>query len=201
MTLIARLPSNLANTSLSYSQAKAFDRQTSVLHYLVSIVQKNDEDVLKLSEDFVPVKAAERVAVDMISQQLREMSNGIKLVKKTAIKYVPDASCPMDEDDDTAEEELLGATPIGKFSLSAESKIKSLSNEFDSAKSNFADLLEFFGEDSGMTPEAFFRTVNSFVSMFDQTRDELLRKQEAKVCDCGIDNAVSLISVEILIIF
>jgi hypothetical protein len=37
-----------------------------VLHYLISILQKNDEDVLKLSEDFLPVKAAERVSMRML---------------------------------------------------------------------------------------------------------------------------------------
>ena len=162
----------------SVSQAKAFDRQTSVLHYLVSIVQKNDEDVLKLSEDFIPVKAAERVAVDMLSQQLKEMTNGIKLVKQVVKKYASDKGIKAEE---SPEDELLSATSMGRFSLSAASKLQSLSNEFESAKKNFADLLQFFGEDSTMTPEAFFCTVNTFVSMFDQTRIELKRKEDAKV--------------------
>ncbi len=144
-------------------------------------MQKNDEDVLKLSDDFVPVKAAERVAVEMLSQQLKEMTQGVKLIKEMSKKYLPEKNAPDDEDEvDSPEDELLGATPMGRFSLSAESKIKSLSNEFDSAKSSFADLLEFFGEDTTMTPEAFFCTVNTFVSMFDQTHKELKRKEEAK---------------------
>lgn len=153
-----------------------------MLHYLVSIVSKNDEDVLRLSDDFGPVKAAERVAVDMLSQQLRELSNGIKLVKKMAMKYSPNQDLADDESHDgTPEDELLSVTPMGKFSLSAASIILSLTNEFDSAKNSFADLLEFFGEDSSLTPEAFFCTINTFVSMFDQTYKELKRKEEAKV--------------------
>lgn len=163
-------------------QAKAFDRQTSVLHYLVSIVSKNDEDVLKISEDFVPVKAAERVAVDMLSQQLKELTNGIHLIKEMAKKYTFQRdSADAGAEDETPEDELLSATPMGKFSLSAESKITSLTKEFAEAKVNFADLLEFFGEDSNLTPEAFFCTINTFVSMFDQTYKELKRKEEAKV--------------------
>ncbi|KAL3782204.1 hypothetical protein HJC23_001024 [Cyclotella cryptica] len=166
---------------LKLAEAKAFDRQTSVLHYLVSIVSKNDEDVLRLSEDFGPVKAAERVAVDMLSQQLKELSNGIKLVKKMAKKYSPNQDLADEETNDaTPEDELLSATPMGKFSLSAESLITSLTNEFDGAKNSFADLLEFFGEDASLTPEAFFCTINTFVSMFDQTYKDLNRKEEAK---------------------
>jgi hypothetical protein len=162
---------------LKLAEAKAFDRKTSVLHYLVSIVEKNDEDVLKLLEDFGPVKAAERVAMDMLAQHLREMDKGINLVKDVAKRYLPKVEAPADE---IAEDELLGATPMGRFSLSAASKIQSLSNEFDEAKRNFADLLQFFGEDTTMTPEAFFCTINTFVSMFDQTYKELKRKREAK---------------------
>lgn len=117
----------------------------------------------------------------MLNQQLKEMKNGIKHVKKTALKFTPNPTCPMDEAPDTPEDDLLELSQMGKFSLSAEAKIKSLSNEFDNAKSNFSDLLDFFGEDSTMSPEAFFSTINSFVSMFNQTRDELRRKEEAKV--------------------
>ena len=170
---------------LKLAEAKAFDRQTSVLHYLVSIVQKNDEDVLKVSEDFVPVKAAERVAMDMLAQQLKEMDKGAQLVKDVVKRHLPSLiqfmrtdSVPTDEE--TPEDELLGASPMGRFSLGASSKIQSLSKEFNDAKSNFIDLLEFFGEDGTMTPEAFFCTINTFVSMFDQTHKELMRKQEAR---------------------
>ena len=171
----------LTHSHPRHLQAKAFDRQTSVLHYLVSIVSKNDEDVLKLSEDFVPVKAAERVAVDMLSQQLKELTNGIELIKDMAKKYAPQNDAVDGEvEDEIPEDELLGATPMGKFSLSAESKITSLTKEFAEAKVNFADLLEFFGEDANLTPEAFFCTINTFVTMFDQTYKELKRKEEAK---------------------
>ncbi|KAL7530961.1 hypothetical protein ACHAXR_003771, partial [Thalassiosira sp. AJA248-18] len=162
---------------LKLAESKAFDRQTSVLHYLVSIVQKNDEDVLKLSEDFVPVKAAERVAMDMLAQSLKEMEMGIKLVKDVVKRNLPERDASVDA---MPEDESLGATPMGRFSLSAASKIQSLSNEFKDAQENFADLLQFFGEDTSMNPEAFFCTINTFVALFDQTHKELKRKEEAK---------------------
>lgn len=149
-----------------------------MLHYLVSIVQKNDEDVMKLSEDFVPVKAAERVSMDMLAQQLKEMEKGIELVKDVVKRHLIDSS-----HDQTPEDELVGATAMGQFSLNAESNIQALINEFASVKIKFANLLQFFGEETSMTPDAFFRTINTFVSMFDQTHKELIRKEEAKVSD------------------
>jgi hypothetical protein len=162
---------------LKLAEAKAFDRQTSVLHYLVSIVQKNDADVLKLSEDFAPVKAAERVAMDMLSSEIKKMSHGIEKLQTVVKRNIPE-SC--DSGSEREEDELLDITPMGRFSVSASSKIQSLSNEFEDAKSSFADLLKFFGEDSSLSPEAFFCTINTFASMFDQTHKELVRKEEAK---------------------
>jgi hypothetical protein len=120
----------------------------------------------------------------MLSQQLKELASGIELIKKMAIKYAPDGERSGEDEVDKHEptdNELLSASPMGKFSLSAESKITSLMNEFGGAKSSFVDLLEFFGEDENLTPEAFFCTINTFVSMFDQTYKELKRKEEAKV--------------------
>mmetsp|Transcript_9298 Transcript_9298/g.18757 ORF Transcript_9298/g.18757 Transcript_9298/m.18757 type:complete len:1807 (+) Transcript_9298:262-5682(+) len=161
---------------LKLAEAKAFDRQTSVLHYLVSIVQKNDADVLKLSDDFAPVKAAERVAMDMLSLELKKMDQGIEKLQAVVKKNLPE---PCDSGSEREEDDLI-STPMGRFSISAASKIQSLSNEFEDVRSSFTDLLRFFGEDSSMSPEAFFGTINTFVSMFDQTHKELVRKEEAK---------------------
>ena len=36
---------------LKLNQSKAFDRKTSILHYLVLVVKKNDESLLKFKED------------------------------------------------------------------------------------------------------------------------------------------------------
>ena len=162
---------------LKLAEAKAFDRQTSVLHYLVSIVQKNDADVLKLSEDFAPVKAAERVAMDMLSLELTKMDQGIEKLQAVVKNNLPE---PSDSGSEIEEDELINSTPMGRFSTSAASKIQSLSNEFNDVRSSFTDLLRYFGEDNSMSPEAFFGTINTFVSMFDQTHKELVRKEEAK---------------------
>ncbi len=149
-----------------------------MLHYLVSIVQKNDEDVLNLSEDFAPVKAAERISMDVLAQHLKEMEKGVDSVKDVVKRHL--INFPLDEKSD---DELVSGTAMGQFSINAESKVQSLINEFDNVKSKFANLLQFFGEEASMTPEAFFCTINTFVSMFDQTHKDLKRKEEAKVSD------------------
>lgn len=154
----------------------------------MSIVQKNDEDVLKLSDDFVPVKAAERVSMEMLAQQLKEVQQGIELIKTVANRYLPDDVLAVDLPDD----DILAATPMGQFALSASSTTQLLANDYADVKRNFADLLQFFGEETTMTPEVFFCTINTFVSLFDQTHKELKRKEEAKVSMQSVQYELSI---------
>ena len=60
-------------------------------------------------------------------------------------------------------------TDMGHFSLKAESTVQSLIIEVAEVKKQFAELLQFFGEDSTVTPEQFFSTINNIVSVFDHT--------------------------------
>lgn len=131
-----------------------------------------------MSDDFVPVKAAERVSMEMLAQQLKELQQGIELVKAVAMRHLPESFTVTD---DLLDNEILGATSMGQFALSAASTIETLSNDFTDVKNSFADLLQFFGEESTMSPEVFFCTINTFVSLFDHTHKELKRKEEAKV--------------------
>jgi len=162
----------------------------------VSIVQKNDEDVLKLSDDFVPVKAAERVSMEMLAQQLKEVQQGIELVKNVAKRHLPDSDVPVV---DLPDDDILAATPMGQFALSASSTTQLLANDYADVKSNFADLLQFFGEETTMTPEVFFCTINTFVSLFDQTHKELKRKEEAKVSTQSVQYELNIHQYELSI--
>ena len=141
---------------LKLAEAKAFDRQTSVLSYLVSILQKNDEDVLRFVEDFVSVKSAERVSMDMIAMQLRDMEKGVQSVMHVTKRHL-------------IQTQVDRPTDMGHFSLKAESTVQSLIIEVAEVKKQFAELLQFFGEDSTVTPEQFFSTINNIVSVFDHT--------------------------------
>lgn len=58
---------------------------------------------------------------------------------------------------------MLNIILMGQFAISAASEIQSLTKEFDDARSSFSDLLRYYGEDSSMSPQAFFCTINAFV--------------------------------------
>ena len=59
---------------LKLQSAKAFDRKTSVLQYVVTLVHRNDPDCLKFPEDFASIGEAARLTLDTIMAE----KNGIR---------------------------------------------------------------------------------------------------------------------------
>jgi hypothetical protein len=140
----------------------------------VSVLSKNDADVLKLPEDLRTTQGAERLGFDSLSEELERISRDIKLAKETANKYCPQkvatgvACMPLD-------------TSMQRFLIRAEDEIAFATGQFNRAKSGYIKLLEFFGEDTALAPEVFSHTINSFVSTFSDTCKEMKRNEEAKV--------------------
>lgn len=161
------------------SQAIAFNKRTSVLQYLVSIIVKNDKDILHVSEDFMPVRATKKNVLATISDQLADLRNGIELVNKMVKEYSPGTGNI--------------ATEMAYFSKTAESRVRQAAERFNEANSNFANLLGFFGEEDIIKPEAFFSTINKFVYMVDETSKEISRKEKIMVSyACSSVNDCSL---------
>lgn len=73
---------------LSFSQAKAFDRKTSVLHYVVKLVKKNDESLLNFENDLCHVIPAESVLLDGVATDVKaiqeELACVLPIVQKEA---------------------------------------------------------------------------------------------------------------------
>ena len=166
---------------LSFLQAKAFDKETSALHYLVSIAQKNDEDVLKISQDFIPLKSAERVSIEALDEQMKKMNESMELVKGMLKKYPQIRG----EGDVTSAAEVTKGTTMDQFFSRAVPKILSMSEELTHVKSNFKELLQYFGECEKTTPKDFFCIINKFAGALEQARKDL-RTKETQVCACSV---------------
>ena len=168
-------------------QAIAFDKRTSALHYLVSIIAKNDNDILRISEEFMPVRAAKRFVFAAVSDQLADLTNGMELVNKMA-KKCSQLNC----ENNTAAGTGI-ATELEQFAKNTELRVRQAADGFNEASSNFANLLGFFGEENTIKPEAFFSTINKFVNMVDETSKEISRSEvgmvsfaSSPVNDCSI---------------
>lgn len=134
----------------------------------MSVLSKNDADVLKLPEDLRTIQGAESLGFDLLSEELERISRDIKLAKETQKVATGVACMPLD-------------TSMQRFLIRAEDEIAFATGQFNRAKSGYIKLLEFFGEDTALAPEVFFHTINSFVSTFSDTCKEMKRNEEAKV--------------------
>jgi Formin Homology 2 Domain len=70
---------------LKLNQAKAFDKKTTFLHYIVLIVRRNNDSILSFKEDLPSVFAAEKVFWDQCVADLDEVENQLENLRKIAL--------------------------------------------------------------------------------------------------------------------
>ena len=139
---------------LKLDEAKAFDKKTSVLFYLVKIVKENDASLLKISEDVAHVSQVEGLMIDSIHEDLKQMRRELDDVMNTAEE---DAKSDSNEDDDEM-------TEMQKFAKDADEKVNEYLKTVENTKLNFGKVLLYFGEDEKMSSGDFFTTMNKFLT-------------------------------------
>jgi uncharacterized protein YoxC len=68
-------------------QTKAFDKKTSVLHYLVKVVKRNNPGLMDFHKDLTHVGQAKNIAIDSMFTEIRDLKKDIEAVHKTAQKH------------------------------------------------------------------------------------------------------------------
>lgn len=184
------------------SQAKAFDKKTSVLHYLVKLMKQNDESLLRVRDDLGHVKDAELVVLDSLCADIKALKDEIEPVRvtvtaeaqrleeagqlvqlslkelseqRTSVRTI--ASVPQYNKID----HHTGRTPMERFVLNAASRIDEALAFTDKVKEKFAKLLEYFGEDGNMASNDFFGTMNQFLGDFAKAVEQIDIEDKAKV--------------------
>ena len=166
---------------LKMHEAKAFDKQTSVLHYLVSIIDKNDNDVLNVKEDLEPAKKAERIVVESLKKTLSDLSDGLDTVNEMGMEEAQRQAKGKDDKNMVADvNSVLAQTNIGQFAISADVRLKVLGAELNEAVEACSSLLKYFGEDAVMPSDVFFSTLNGFIAMFGTALEDNRRREKAK---------------------
>ena len=186
---------------LKLNQAKAFDKKTTFLHYVILIVQRNNEILLRFKDDLPTVFKADKVFWDQCLTDLDGVESQLENVRRIALYQARQAhgyrlrrhkSHSADDGDEslsdgeislTLEEEVeaLRATPIGIFTLSAIKYVSSLRDKVEETRSKFTRLLEYFGEEeTTWHPHELFSTIAQFCRDFDKAKDEVLANEKKK---------------------
>lgn len=183
---------------LKLNQAKAFDRKTTFLNYIILIVHRNNEILLNFKDDLPAVFKADKVFWDQCLSDLDEVESQLENVRKIALYQARQAHYRFrrrkrDEGDDESlsdgdlnlsleeEVEFLRSTPIGMFTLSAIKYVSSLRDKVEETKSKFAYLLEYFGEeDKNLQPHELFATIVTFCRDFEKAKEEVFAQEKKK---------------------
>ena len=184
---------------LKLNQAKAFDKKTTFLNYIVQIVQRNNELLLRFKDDLPTIFKADKVFWDQCVNDLEEVENQLENVRRIALYQARQAKKfrrqkkkkHNDEGDEESlsdmslsleeEVEALRSSPIGLFTLSAIKKVSFLRDRVEGTKVKFQKLLEYFGEDERNTqPHELFSTMVKFCHDFDKAKEQVFADEKKK---------------------
>lgn len=185
-------------------QAKAFDKKTSVLHYLAKIVRENDKSLVGFKEDIPSVKPAEGVILDGLVNDIKNLSEELSAVHETAkgeadrleqsgairnmsLSELAEQRTLVRKIDGQEHynkvDHLSGRTTMERFTLQAQELVKDAVRSIDNLKSSYVKLLEYFGEDEAMASDEFFGTINKFIVSFETAENQVDEAEKKKVSE------------------
>jgi hypothetical protein len=187
------------NSLLKLSQAKAFDKKTTFLQYVVLVVQRNNEDLLHFKDDISTALKADKIYWDQCLSDLEDVENQLENVRRMALYQarlaqmyqLQQTNNPKGDDNEslsdasmTLEEEVeaLRSSGIGLFTLSAIKKVSTLRDKVEATKVKFAKLLEYFGEEHrrDLQPHDLFDIIATFSRDFDKAKDTVIAEAKKK---------------------
>lgn len=184
-------------------QAKAFDKKTSVLHYVVKLVKKNDESLLYFEEDLGHVIPAESILLDGVIGDIKVLQNELEEV----IKIVTKDADALEELGDIPEPTLAelveqksfvqhigevppkhntasqstGRTPMERFSMNAKIACEQALESINSIEAKYSLVLHYFGEDEKMPTGDFFGILRRFMTEWKKATKQVEKIERRKV--------------------
>lgn len=168
------------------TEAKAFDRKTTFLHYIILIVQRNNELLLKFYDDIPTVMESDSLFWDQCQQDLEEVENQLENVRRISLHEArsngQSQSSGVSDDDSlghmelTLEEEVvsLRATPTGLFTLGAIKQVSALREKIEQTKKKCLQMKEYFGVTNRDTePQEIFSAFVVFTRDFQKAKKQV----------------------------
>ena len=150
---------------LKLQSAKAFDKKTSVLQYVIMLIQRNDEDSLLFPEDLVHVAEASRLTIESVQSDQSIVRQDLDRTNRVI--------------DDLREQGFK----IGETMLTFLGRARQVCDDFDKliedVSIKYNGVLAYFGEDSNLNSSEFFSTLSKFITEFIKERDILERQRRA----------------------
>ncbi|KAL0266624.1 UNVERIFIED_CONTAM: hypothetical protein PYX00_009117 [Menopon gallinae] len=145
------------------------NKGTTLLHYLVDILEKKFKDILKLEEDISYVREASKVSLGELEKDMSSLRLGLKEVEREVEFHRSQNGNSISE--------LLPVDrflPVMKEFLSyATCKFSELEDLFQDMKTRFDRAVRLFGEDNtSIQPDDFFGIFDAFLSALNEARQD-----------------------------
>jgi hypothetical protein len=173
---------------LKLNQAKAFDKKTTFLHFVVKVIRENKASLVHFKEEIPLVFKAEKIHWEQLISEMERIEKELDEVRKIALYqsgHYPGSVC---DDNQTIlssslplnrEVEILQTSAVGRFTLDACLRMAVLVNEVEKAKEQFDELSRYFGEEE--RPDEVFCTIGTFARNFEIALDEVIEAEKDKV--------------------
>lgn len=192
---------------LKLQSAKAFDKKTSILQYVVTLIERSDPTLNKFTDDLPFVYDASRLNIDNIVSELNLIrknlsscatiiedleAQGDKEVENSVVLVADTQKTRNLSNDEIRLKSKIGIRLMNEFLAGARTKVQELQSHVEVVKNKFSSVLTWFGEESNMRSQDFFSTLHKFLVDFSNTHKVVERtiKREEKA------NSVSSISNE-----
>eukprot|EP00605_Chrysophyceae_sp_TOSAG23-4_P001034 GSChrysophyteH1.ASY1.ANO1.1137.1 assembled CDS len=151
---------------LKLSSAKAFDKKTSLLQYIIMLLHRSEPDSLKLKEDLEGLSNAARLHVGFIDNEVAALRKGVECTQKTFHSYA-------------GSEGMEGFPAMLAFLDSADAQMETIQEELQTLQAKFTDMLSYFGDCEGKTSETFFSTLHKFAQEFASAKVQFERQKKS----------------------
>ncbi|XP_055427455.1 disheveled-associated activator of morphogenesis 2 isoform X1 [Bubalus kerabau] len=142
----------------------SIDRNISLLHYLIMILEKHFPDILNMPSELQHLPEAAKVNLAELEKEVGNLRRGLRAVEveleyqKRQVRDPNDKFVPVMSDFIT----------VSSFSFSE------LEDQLNEARAKFSKALTHFGEqDSKMQPDEFFGIFDAFLQAFSEARQDL----------------------------
>lgn len=183
---------------MQWKKAKAFDKKTSVLQYLIKVVKRNDEALLEFHKELIYVNDSVNIILDSLCTDIKVLKNEIERVYKTSQEQADElldlgistklSLTELKEQRTNVRtlsgvsqfnqvDHLTGRTPMERFSLHAKALIDDAFQLTLQVQDKFKKLLQYLGEDEKMASNEFFGTLKRFIIDFNNA-NQIVQKEE-----------------------
>ncbi|XP_038197478.1 disheveled-associated activator of morphogenesis 2 [Arvicola amphibius] len=142
----------------------SIDRNISLLHYLIMILEKHFPDILNMPAELRHLSEAAKVNLAELEKEVGNLRRGLQAVE-VELEY---QKCQARDPNDKFVPVMSDFITVSSFSFSE------LEDQLNEARDKFAKALTHFGEqESKMQPDEFFGIFDTFLQAFLEARQDL----------------------------